>query len=65
MLWQIEATTTRTIPAPDEEDLPNDLKKIAEILEGVESPVHPTEVFDMIVGTSTGKSEYRICSCEF
>ena len=39
----------------DEDDLPNDLKKIAELLEGVESPVHPTEVFDMIVGTSTGK----------
>ena len=40
---------------PDEDDQPNDLKKIAELLKGVESPVHPIEVFDMIVGTSTGK----------
>ena len=24
----------------------------------VEDPVHPTEVFDMIVGTSTGNSNY-------
>ena len=39
---------------PDEYD-PNVLKKIAELLKGVKSPVHPTEVFDMIVGTSTGK----------
>ena len=33
----------------------DDLRKIADHLEGVESPVHPIEVFDMIVGTSTGK----------
>ena len=39
----------------DEDELPDDLKKIAKLLEGVESPVHPIEVFDMIVGTSTGK----------
>ena len=43
-------------PDPD----PNDLKKIAELLAGVKSPVHPIEVFDMIVGTSTGKSEHHI-----
>ena len=44
---------------PDEDDQPN-LKKIAEQLKGVESPVHPIEVFDMIVGTSTGKSDYSM-----
>ena len=39
----------------EENDQPNDLRKIANLLNGVESPVHPIEVFDMIVGTSTGK----------
>ena len=43
---------------PDVDDQPNVLREIAKLLEGVESPVHPIEVFDMIVGTSTGKSEY-------
>ena len=41
---------------PNVDDQPEDLKKIAEQLEGVKSPVHPIEVFDMIVGTSTGKT---------
>ena len=40
---------------PNEHDQPNDLREIANLLKGVESPVHPIEVFDMIVGTSTGK----------
>ena len=40
---------------PNEHEQPNDLRKIANLLKGVESPVHPIEVFDMIVGTSTGK----------
>ena len=44
---------------PDEDDQPNDLKKIAELLKGVESPVHPIEVFDMVVGTSTGKGPFN------
>ena len=44
---------------PDVDDQPNVLREIAKLLEGVESPVHPIEVFDMIVGTSTGKSEYN------
>ena len=41
---------------PNVDDQPEDLKKIADQLEGVKSPVHPIEVFDMIVGTSTGKT---------
>ena len=45
---------------PNVDDQPDDLKKISELLEGVKSPVHPIEVFDMIVGTSTGKSEYSM-----
>ena len=48
---------------PDEDDQPN-LKKIAEQLKGVESPVHPIEVFDMIVGTSTGK-RFKLSACVF
>ena len=40
------------------------LKGIAELLKGVESPVHPIEVFDMIVGTSTGK-RLKLSACVF
>ena len=31
------------------------LEKLYEEIEKVEQPVHPTNVFDMIVGTSTGE----------
>ena len=31
-----------------------DRLNFAELLESVTQPIHPTEVFDMIVGTSTG-----------
>ena len=48
------------IQDPDEDDL----KEIAELLKGVESPVHPIEVFDMIVGTSTGKI-LKLSACVF
>ena len=50
---------------PDEDDQPNDLKYIAKLLKGVESPVHPIEVFDMIVGTSTGKRLLKLSACVF
>ena len=49
---------------PDEDELTDDLRKIAKLLEGVESPVHPIEVFDMIVGTSTGK-RLKFSACVF
>ena len=49
---------------PDEDELTDDLRKIAKLLEGVESPVHPIEVFDMIVGTSTGK-RLKLSACVF
>ena len=49
---------------PDEDDPSKDLKRIAELLKGVESPVHPIEVFDMIVGTSTGK-RLKLSACVF
>ena len=32
----------------------SDRLNFANLLESVKSPIHPTEVFDMIVGTSTG-----------
>ena len=32
----------------------DDRMNFAQLLESVSSPIHPTEVFDMIVGTSTG-----------
>ena len=50
---------------PDEDEQPNDLKNIAKLLKGVESPVHPIEVFDMIVGTSTGKRLLKLSACVF
>ena len=30
------------------------LNKFADLIDKVTNPIHPTEVFDMIVGTSTG-----------
>ena len=35
-------------------DNSTDRLNFANLLESVKSPIHPTEVFDMIVGTSTG-----------
>ena len=32
----------------------DDRRNFAQLLESVSHPIHPTEVFDMIVGTSTG-----------
>ena len=31
------------------------LNKFADLIDKVKNPIHPTEVFDMIVGTSTGE----------
>ena len=39
------------------------LNKFADLIDKVENPIHPTEVFDMIVGTSTG--EFRFAKLHF
>ena len=31
--------------------------QFANLIKDMENPIHPTEVFDMIVGTSTGKNQ--------
>ena len=51
-------------PDYDEDYQSSDLKEIADLLKGVKSPVHPIEVFDMIVGTSTGK-RLKLSACVF
>ncbi len=37
-------------------DYIDDRYKFAQLLDEVKEPMHPTDVFDMIVGTSTGES---------
>ena len=39
------------------------LNKFADLIDTVKNPIHPTEVFDMIVGTSTG--EYLFAKLHF
>ena len=39
------------------------LNKFADLIDTVKNPIHPTEVFDMIVGTSTG--EYLFAKLQF